>query len=146
MLRPHSDGMGAVGGPVKHMTVTGKDETVPCVLVVDDNADAADLLAELLQAFGYRAFAVHSGEEAIDANAKFLPGIIFLDLGMPVMDGFETARKLLASPNGQHPKIVALTAWGDESTRRRVSAAGMTGHLVKPAEFALVLEIIARTV
>lgn len=106
------------------------------VLVIDDNEDAAVSMAILLRALGADVRAAHDGAGGIAAFESFHPGLVFLDLGMPGLDGFETARRLRASPEGRAATLVALTGWGGEETRRRTREAGFDLHMTKPASMA----------
>jgi CheY-like chemotaxis protein/anti-sigma regulatory factor (Ser/Thr protein kinase) len=103
------------------------------VLVVDDNADAADTLVMLLEAHGARARAVYGGPAALAALPAFAPDVVLLDLGMPEMDGFDVARAIRAEGN-THVRIVALTGWGQQADRERTRAAGFDHHLTKPVD------------
>ena len=112
------------------------DEAWPSrrVLVVDDNRDAAESLAILLELLGVNAQVVNSGREALDAVVQQRPAVILLDLGMPGMDGYEVARRIRASPENQDLMLVALTGWGQEEDRRRTQLAGFDHHLTKPVD------------
>ena len=103
------------------------------VLVVDDTPDVADSFALLLETLGAQVRIAYSGAQALTACAEFEPELIFLDLSMPQMDGFETARRLRALPSGRSVRLIALTGWGEERTRRLASEAGFDRHLTKPA-------------
>lgn len=103
------------------------------VLVVDDTQDVADSLALLLEMLGAQVRIAYSGPQALAACAEFEPELVFLDLSMPQMDGFETARHLRASPSGRATSLIALTGWGEKDTRRRAEEAGFDRHLTKPA-------------
>ena len=103
------------------------------VLVVDDNVDAATSLAELLRHRGHEVRAVFDGPEALEEAARFTPDAVVLDIGLPGMDGYETARRLRQLPGGRHMMIVAVTGWGQDEDRRRSKEAGFDHHLVKPA-------------
>jgi CheY-like chemotaxis protein/two-component sensor histidine kinase len=103
------------------------------ILVVDDNADAADTLALLLESHGAKARAVYGGAAALAALPAFAPGVVLLDLGMPAMDGFDVARALRADGNTD-VRIVALTGWGQRADRERTRAAGFDHHLTKPVD------------
>jgi PAS domain S-box-containing protein len=105
------------------------------VLVVDDNADAADTLALLLDTHGARARAVYGGPAALAALPGFAPTVVLLDLGMPEMDGFDVARAIRAEGHA-HVRIVALTGWGQQADRERTRAAGFDHHLTKPVDLA----------
>ncbi|MDI1428000.1 ATP-binding protein [Polyangium sorediatum] len=102
------------------------------VLVVDDNVDAAAMIAELVREHGHDVRVVHDGLGALAEAEEQHPEVVFLDIGLPGMDGYEVARRLRASGHGP-AELVALTGYGQESDRRLAAAAGFTGHLVKPA-------------
>jgi PAS domain S-box-containing protein len=106
------------------------------VLVVDDTRDVADSLAILLENLGATVRVAYSGADAIGACSEFKPEFIFLDIGMPEMDGFETARRLRDLPSGRSSMLIALTGWGEEAMRRRAAKAGFDHHLTKPADVA----------
>jgi signal transduction histidine kinase/ActR/RegA family two-component response regulator len=108
-------------------------QTSPRVLIVDDAPAVADSLAFLLKALGAEVRVALSGAEGLEICAEFAPELVFLDIGMPGMDGFETARRMRRSPAGQKAVLVALTGWGEEETRRRAIEAGFDRHLRKPA-------------
>jgi CheY-like chemotaxis protein len=103
------------------------------ILIVDDNIDAADTAAFLLQAYGFNVEVAYGGYEALAATRTFCPDIIFLDIGMPLMDGYAVARTLRADVSCSGIRLIALTAWSDEVSRTKVTAAGFDLHLVKPA-------------
>jgi len=118
------------------VTTTSQTQQKPRrrVLIVDDSPDVADSLALLLKTFGADVRVAHSGAEGLAACADFTPELVFLDIGMPVMDGFETARRLRALPKAGKATLVALTGRGEEETRRRVTEAGFDQHVTKPAD------------
>ncbi len=103
------------------------------VLVIDDNTDAAVSMSLLLETLGADARVAGDGESGVEAFGHFHPALVFLDLGMPGVDGFETARRLRATPEGRAATLVALTGWGGEETRARTREAGFDLHLTKPA-------------
>lgn len=105
------------------------------VLVVDDNRDAADSLTVLLAAMGEDTQTAYDGPSALLLLDEFQPGVVFLDLGMPEMDGFEVARRIRARHGPEEVTLVAVTGWGQVADRERVTAAGFDGHLVKPASY-----------
>lgn len=113
------------------------------VLVVDDNADAAASLATLLQMSGHAVRTASDGVEAIEATRDFAPQIIFMDLGMPRMDGLEASRRIRQLDDGEGIVIVALTGWGQESDRRRTREAGIDQHLVKPVSIEALERVLA---
>ena len=104
------------------------------ILVVDDNADAALTLVELLRVLGYQAESAHDGERALRQLDIFRPQLALLDISLPGMDGYELARQVRARPDGAALRLVALTGYGQEDDRARARAAGFDEHLVKPVE------------
>jgi CheY-like chemotaxis protein len=112
------------------------------ILVADDNADGADSLAMLLQAEGHVVLTAPDGRRAVEVAEAFVPDVILMDVAMPNLDGLEATREIRRRPWGQRIRIIALTAWGQETERRRTREAGMDAHLVKPVDpnaLALVL-------
>jgi PAS domain S-box-containing protein len=107
------------------------------ILVVDDNQDAADTLAMLLEADGALARAVYDGAAALAALPGLRPHTVLLDLGMADMDGFEVARRIRADPAWSGMRIVALTGWGQGRDRERTREAGFDFHLTKPVDLAV---------
>jgi CheY-like chemotaxis protein len=124
----------------KQQTMTPEDEpdaeksSRKKLLVVDDNPDAAKSLAMLLRLSGHEVQMVHSGQAAIETATAYLPDVIFLDIGMPGMDGYEVARAIRKNPELSKIVLAALTGWGQEEDRRRTAEAGFDHHLVKPIE------------
>jgi PAS domain S-box-containing protein len=114
------------------------------VMVVDDQLDAAQMLALIIEESGYDTRIAASGEEALKLGKKFEPDVILLDLGMPTMDGIETARQIRETPWGKSVTLVAVTGWGQEEDRRRTREAGFDYHLVKPADSESLLTILSR--
>lgn len=105
------------------------------VLVVDDNRDAAKLLSRLLGLHGNVTLTAFDGLEALDAGPTFQPDVVLLDIGLPKLNGYDTARKIRESAWGSGVTLIALTGWGNPEDRRRSMEAGFDGHLVKPVEF-----------
>jgi CheY-like chemotaxis protein len=105
------------------------------ILVVDDIPDNAMSLALLLRRVGHRVATAGSGLAALDAIAADPPEVVFLDLGLPDLDGFEVCRRIRAQESGRRMVLVALTGWGQDGDRRRGAEAGFDAHLVKPVEF-----------
>jgi PAS domain S-box-containing protein len=112
------------------------------VLVVDDNHDAADSLAALLRVEKHHVRVAYSGADALEAARAVPPEVVFLDIGMPGMDGYETLRALRALPGMKEAKIVALSGWGQEKDRRLSSEAGFDWHLVKPPDLRAIQNLI----
>jgi CheY-like chemotaxis protein len=113
------------------------------VLVVDDNCDAAESLTMLLRLYGAEVRDVNDGESALQTLSSFHPSVIFLDIGMPGMDGFEVASEIRKRTDGQDVTIVALTGWGQDEDRQRTRDSGFDHHLVKPAELSDLQAIMA---
>jgi PAS domain S-box-containing protein len=113
------------------------------VLVVDDNVDAALTLSMILEASGHATRVAHDGAAALQAAAAFLPQVAFLDIGMPGMDGYETASAMRRTPGLEDITLVALTGWGTENDRMRSSDAGFDHHLTKPAQLTAVQELLS---
>jgi CheY-like chemotaxis protein/two-component sensor histidine kinase len=103
------------------------------ILVVDDNVDAAESLALLLRMEGYDVRVAHDGPAALAAVEADRPDLVFLDIGMPVMNGYDVARRL-RQRRLENLVLVAVTGWGQEEDRRRSQEAGFDHHLVKPVE------------
>ncbi len=104
------------------------------ILVVDDNADAADLLATSVEMMGHLAQVAHDGPAGLRIAAQFRPDVALLDIGLPVMDGYELARHLRALPGLASLRLIAVTGYSQEADRRRAEAVGFERHLVKPIE------------
>jgi signal transduction histidine kinase len=114
------------------------------VLVVDDNVDAAESLALLLRLGGHQTRVAHDGPSALKIAEAEPPEVAFLDIGMPVMDGYELARRFRSHPVLQNVVLVALTGWGQEEDRRRTKEAGFDGHEVKPVSPETIDRLLAR--
>lgn len=117
--------------------------SLPRVLVVDDDQDCADSLAELLQCLGAETRVVYGGAQALDELAGFQPRLVLLDIGMPGMDGFEAARRIRERPEGRDAFLVALTGWGRAGDRQRGRDAGFDLHMVKPGEIEALKKLLA---
>lgn len=124
------------------------------VLVVDDNLDAAETLAELLGLWGYEVETAVDGERGLDAAERFCPDLVLLDIGLPGIDGYEVARRLrrAEAPRGRHPSqderwdlvLVAVTGYGQADDRERSKAAGFDYHLAKPVDPDSLRELLSR--
>jgi len=112
------------------------------ILIVDDNQDAAELLTELLDSKGYVTRMALDGPAGLEAALVFRPHIALLDVGLPVMDGYELASRLRQAAALQGIKLVAITGYGQDSDRHRAHGAGFDVHLVKPIEPGQLLRII----
>jgi signal transduction histidine kinase len=149
-IRAESEGPGAgsrfvVELPASQMTAApAAAEAVPAtamvprrgkVLIVDDNVDAAELLAEALRQSGYETRVAHDGPTALDLARSFGPAVALLDIGLPVMDGYELGAKLRDEVGGSRAvTLIAVTGYGQDLDRQRSSAAGFLAHLVKPID------------
>jgi len=151
-LQANSAGLGQGSEFTVRLPVSAKEELGPLdeaarpppkaaeaplrVLVVDDNRDSADMLALSLKLMGHEVLALYDPLDVLAAARNWNPQLAFLDVGMPVLNGFSLAQQLRAEawPDGRGPRLVALTGWGQEEDRRRSEAAGFDEHLVKPAD------------
>jgi CheY-like chemotaxis protein/two-component sensor histidine kinase len=113
------------------------------ILVVDDNVDAAQSLAMLLRLKGQDVQVVHDGPAALQVAQDHAPDMVFLDIGMPGMDGYEVCRRLRQQPGMDNVRAIALTGWGQEQDRRRSTEAGFDHHLVKPVEPAALEKLLS---
>jgi PAS domain S-box-containing protein len=104
------------------------------ILLIDDNRDAADSLALLLELLGAEVQAVYDGPSALAVLEACRPTAVLLDIGMPGMDGYEVARRIRQQPRLRDVPIIALTGWGQEEDRRRARDAGFDHHLIKPVD------------
>ncbi len=114
------------------------------ILVVDDNVDAAESLALLLRMEGHDVRVAHDGPAALAAVEADPPDLVFLDIGMPVMNGYDVAQRLRQRPGLEKLTLVAMTGWGQEEDRRRSHEAGFDHHLVKPADPEALRQLLAR--
>jgi PAS domain S-box-containing protein len=105
------------------------------ILVVDDNADAAEMLLMALELFGCEVRAAHSAGAALALAQEFAPEVALLDIGLPDLNGYELARRLRATKEGRHMRLIAATGWGQEKDRQRAFDAGFDHHLTKPIDF-----------
>ena len=109
-------------------------------LIVDDNRDSADTMAMMLQMLGHETECIYDPRQTTDMVASFDPDIVFLDIGMPGLSGYDVARALRATV-GPQLTLVAVTGWGHAEDRRRTAEAGFDHHLVKPADMAAISAI-----
>ena len=115
------------------------------ILVADDNEDAAESLSLRLQLAGHEVRTVRDGREALDVAQSFNPDIVLLDLGMPTMDGYETARQFRQHPWGRQTTLIALTGWARQQDRERTAQAGFDLHLAKPVGEVELFQVLAQS-
>jgi CheY-like chemotaxis protein len=154
----HSDGLGhgstfRVTLPLARAQAVAAEDArpderpaAPCksrrVLVVDDNVDAAQTLQDFLAARGHETAMAHDGLSALAIATAFKPAIAVLDIGLPVMDGYELASKLRAEIGPQELRLIAVTGYGQESDRVRTLQAGFDHHLVKPVSLEALVTLL----
>lgn len=114
------------------------------VLCVDDNADAADSLGDILGLVGCQVLVTHDGASALARVDQFVPQVCILDISMPEIDGCELARRLRARPGSENQLFIALTALGDYNALERMAEAGFDLHFTKPLPPAELYEVLNR--
>jgi CheY-like chemotaxis protein len=112
------------------------------VLIADDNRDAADSLAMLLEMEGHEVTVVHDGRQALTSIEKLAPDIALLDIGMPELDGYEVARRVRLRSAGRGLTLIAVTGWGQEADRVRAIEAGFNMHFTKPVEPERLIDLL----
>lgn len=112
------------------------------ILVVDDNQDAAAMLADALTLHGHTIRTAHDGLEALRTADAFEPHVALVDIGLPVVDGYELARQLSGHPRSGRIRLIAVTGYGQEQDRQRAKDAGFVGHLVKPVDLNRLRELL----
>ena len=116
----------------------------PRALVVDDDQDIRDVLELLLVTLGYEVRLAGDGAQALAALSDFSPRVVLMDLNMPVMDGFEAARRIRETPDGAAVELIAYTAQSGERIQQRIREAGFDRSLTKPADLEHMIEVLAR--
>jgi two-component system, chemotaxis family, CheB/CheR fusion protein len=159
-VQVHSDGLGLGSEFVVQlpMATAGDDAPGPAadkrgetaavharrrILVVDDNRDAAESLAQLFQLSGHETHLAHDGLEAVEAAAIFRPDFVLLDIGLPKLNGYDAARRMRAMEWGKDMVMVALTGWGQDEDRQKSAGAGFDAHLVKPVDPETLMKLLA---
>jgi CheY-like chemotaxis protein len=112
------------------------------ILLIDDNDDARELMATGLELHGHAVATAAGGARGLVRARAFKPDVVFLDLGMPIMDGYETAVALRRIAGLERVTIAALSGWNDQATMARVAQAGFDHHLTKPATFAQIDSVL----
>lgn len=114
------------------------------IIICDDNVDASLTLETILRAGGHQVETVHDGLKAVERARTRPPAVMIVDLGMPGLNGFETAERIRQLPDGDRIVLIALTGWGNDDYRQRARASGFDHHLVKPADPAVLGDLLAR--
>ena len=112
------------------------------ILVADDNRDAANSLALMLELMGYIVQTAYDGIEAVAAAEVFMPDVVLLDIGMPKLTGYDAARRIRQQPQGNKLVLMALTGWGQEEDKRLAKEAGFDHHLTKPVDTAVLRRLL----
>lgn len=115
------------------------------ILIADDNADTADSLATILENMGYEVRAAYNGASAVETAEHFRPEVLLLDIGMPGLNGYETAHYIREEPWGKDAVVVAVTGWGGEADKRQAREAGFDHHLTKPVDPEVIRDLIAKS-
>ncbi len=113
------------------------------ILVVDDNRDAVESLAELLRMSGSEVDVAFDGQAAIERASTFLPEIVLLDIGMPIVDGYKAAKTIRRDANGREMLLIAMTGWGQAEDKKRAMDAGFDAHIVKPVSIDSLLDLFS---
>jgi PAS domain S-box-containing protein len=156
-LEAYSNGIGRGSSftlhvPLKAFITTVSSGSVPVelangigirILVVDDDPDIAGSMVVILRRAGHTVESARNGEDAIPLGAIFKPQLVLMDIGMPVMDGYEACRRMRAEKWGQCSRIIAISGWGQEGDRKLSRDAGFDGHVVKPIERTMLERVIA---
>lgn len=116
------------------------------LLVVDDNKDAADMMGMLLEANGYRVSIAYSSSDALAKASLLSPAVLFLDLGLPNIDGYMLARRLREMPETKNAFLVAISGYGQPQDVQRAMDAGFNTHMIKPVDFSLVLAAVEQAI
>jgi CheY-like chemotaxis protein len=125
------------------LSLSHNDDLRSRVMIVDDNHEVGEMFVEILNTAGHNTIALLDAQSALDNLAVFRPDFILIDIGLPVVDGYELARRIQELKEFKHVRLIAITGYGHESARQRSFAAGFSEHLVKPVEIRQ-LEAILR--
>lgn len=128
--------------PLKEAMGVNKLYTRNKILVVDDNRDSAESLAEILKLSGNEIFLAHDGEQAVATADMQRPDVILLDIGLPKLNGFDACRRIRENSWAEKILIIAMTGWGQEEDRRKSAEAGFDNHLVKPVNLAELMNLL----
>ena len=128
-----ADNTMADADPVTAVSIDGTPRRFK-ILVVDDNHDSALSLAMMLSIMGHETRTSYDGESAVSHAEEFLPDVVLLDIGLPILNGYEVAQRIRESAWGASMFLIAVTGWGQEEDRQRSSEVGLNMHMVKPVE------------
>ncbi len=158
-VEAHSDGPGKGSEFVVRLPVAlsagrgplhedGADGEVHCsskyrILVVDDNKDSAISLSIMLNFMGHDTRTAHDGLEAVEAATAFRPNVVLLDIGLPLLHGYDVCRRIREQSWGERMVLIALTGWGQDEDKRRSKEAGFNFHMVKPVDPAALEKLLA---
>jgi CheY-like chemotaxis protein len=137
---PRTDGMNGIA--TKESVKAVVPSTGLRLLIVDDNEDAANVLAMLLEATGHTVSVENESKRALERARIEVPDVCLLDIGLPDMDGYELARRLKAQPETMNCRLIAITGYGQESDRQNTAEAGFDHHLVKPIDAYQLTELL----
>ena len=141
---PRDVALGAAHAPAAATSSGRATATHADMIVADDNADAADTLAKLLELEGHEVRVAYGGRGALQLASERMPAIMLLDIGMPDMNGYEVARSIRARQKFGHVVLVALTGWGQPADKSRAQEAGFDHHLTKPVDFGELTAFLSR--
>jgi len=114
------------------------------IMVVDDNQDSAESMAQMLRLFDNEVVVAHDGLAAVEIAERVRPEIVLMDVGMPRMNGYDATRRIREQPWGRDLVVIALTGWGQDNDRERSEQAGCDGHLVKPVSLSNLEEMLGQ--
>ena len=144
---PESPTALTVSAPARASTVPSEKASSRCrVLVVDDNVDAAQSMAKLLEMTSHEVRLAYDGPSALQAAIDYRPDVVLLDIGLPGLDGYEVAERIRQHATLKHTVLIALTGYGQDTDRQRSQEAGFDHHLVKPSDFDDIKKILAGVV
>jgi len=129
--------------PPKERRRRGSPAITQTIVLADDNKDGAWTLAELLSAAGHTVHVGHNGQQALQQIEEHHPCVAVLDIGMPMLDGYEVARRVRAQPWGKDVMLIAVTGWGQDSDQQKAMQAGFFAHLTKPVDLPRLHQLIA---
>ena len=112
------------------------------LLIVDDNRDTAESLCMLLELLGHEVRSAHDGLAAIDVAAEFRPDVVLLDIGLPKLNGYDTARRIREQAWGATMHLIAVTGWGQDTDRSEARSAGFDHHLTKPVDIPKLTKLL----